>query len=300
MGDKYGGKLTVNFGSSFFGFFSSSIKIDIGVGYDSRKFAKRTNKSNLGNFNAIFYDNDAPSRNTPDQCKLSAPICTGKPKPTGSTTSSVASATSTTKATSKATTTSQPTTSSKATSTTKATSQATTTSKATSQATTSKATSTAPVTTAPTATPKVCTNTPYTPYYPAIETGYTTNPALSGTTTAGQACPTTPEDGTYCGFINPQDPCAAQPDGYGPVPTPDTASAFRDFEKLHASASAAPSIISSDAEGEQYEKVFEDLDGSVSAQSYLGSYTFKTYDVEECASKCDCTELCSSFNIFAE
>merc|ERR1712113_141880 len=88
--------------------------------------------------------------------------------------------------------------------------------------------------------------------------------------------------------------------GYGPVPTPDTASAFRDFEKLHASASAAPSIIASDAEGEQYEKVFEDLDGSVSAQSYLGSYTFKTYDVEECASKCDCTELCSSFNIFAE
>merc|ERR1712072_742442 len=131
---------------------------------------------------------------------------------------------------------------------------------ATSQATTSKATSTAPVTTAPTATPKVCTNTPYTPYYPAIETGYTTDPALTGTTTAGQACPTTPEDGTYCGFINPQDPCAAQPDGYGPVPTPDTAS----------------------------------------AQSYLGSYTFKTYDVEECASKCDCTELCSSFNIFAE
>merc|ERR1712050_277578 len=39
---------------------------------------------------------------------------------------------------------------------------------------------------------------------------------------------------------------------------------------------------------------------AVSAQSYLGSYTFKTYDVEECASKCDCTELCSSFNIFAE
>merc|ERR1712014_569546 len=120
----------------------------------------------------------------------------------------------TTKATSKATTTSQPTTSSKATSQATTTSQPTTSSKATSQTTTSKATSTAPVTTAPTATPKVCTNTPYTPYYPAIETGYTTNPALSGTTTAGQACPTTPEDGTYCGFINPQDPCAAQPDGY--------------------------------------------------------------------------------------
>ncbi|KAI6860116.1 hypothetical protein KC334_g21401, partial [Hortaea werneckii] len=175
--DSWRGQLTVKFGGGWFGLFSSSIKIDIGTGYDSRKFAKRTSKSKYGNFNAIFYDNDAPSRNTPDQCKLSAPICTGKPKPTGSTTSSVASATSTTKATSKATTTSQPTTSSKATSQATTTSQPTTSSKATSQATTSKATSTAPVTTAPTATPKVCTNSPYTPYYPAIETGYTTNPA---------------------------------------------------------------------------------------------------------------------------
>ncbi|KAI6860081.1 hypothetical protein KC334_g21417, partial [Hortaea werneckii] len=174
--DSWRGQLTVKFGGGWFGLFSSSIKIDIGTGYDSRKFAKRTSKSKYGNFNAIFYDNDAPSRNTPDQCKLSAPICTGKPKPTGSTTSSVASATST-KATSQATTTSQPTTSSKVTSQATTSSQPITSSKATSQATTSQATSTAPVTTAPTATPKVCTNSPYTPYYPAIETGYTTNPA---------------------------------------------------------------------------------------------------------------------------
>merc|ERR1712072_1327394 len=97
--DSWRGQLTVKFGGGWFGLFSSSIKIDIGTGYDSGKFAKRTSKSKYGNFNAIFYDNDAPSRNTPDQCKLSAPICTGKPKPTGSTTSSVASATSTTKAT---------------------------------------------------------------------------------------------------------------------------------------------------------------------------------------------------------
>lgn len=44
----------------------------------------------------------------------------------------------------------------------------------------------------------------YTPYYPALATGYTTDPALTATTSAGQACPTTPEDGTYCGFINPE------------------------------------------------------------------------------------------------
>ena len=63
-------------------------------------------------------------------------------------------------------------------------------------------------------------NTTYTPYYPALATGYTTDPALSAsrTTTAGQPCVTHPEAGTYCGFINPLDPCAPQPDGYGPVP----------------------------------------------------------------------------------
>ena len=82
------------------------------------------------------------------------------------------------------------------------------------------------ITTAVTATSTAANNkrgipdTTYTPYYPALATGYTTDPALSATrtTTAGQACVTQPEAGTYCGFINPEDPCAPQPDGYGPVP----------------------------------------------------------------------------------
>lgn len=43
-----------------------------------------------------------------------------------------------------------------------------------------------------------------TPYYAALATGYTTDPALTATTSAGQACPTQPEAGTYCGFINPE------------------------------------------------------------------------------------------------
>lgn len=47
------------------------------------------------------------------------------------------------------------------------------------------------------------TTSGYTPYYAALATGYTTDPALTATTSAGQACPTTPEAGTYCGFINP-------------------------------------------------------------------------------------------------
>ncbi|KAI6849032.1 hypothetical protein BTJ68_00414 [Hortaea werneckii EXF-2000] len=159
---------------------------------------------------------------------------------------------------------------------------------------------------APTEVTSVCTfTTPITssntgtPYYPALSTTSTTNPGLTGTTSAGQACATTPEDGTFCGFINPEDPCAPQPDGYGPVPSPDTASAFLAYPSLHAMASAAPTIIGSQCNTE-YEQVFVDEDGSVSAQSYLGLYTLDSYDANLCAAKCDATNLCTAFNIYAE
>ena len=35
----------------------------------------------------------------------------------------------------------------------------------------------------------------------------------SSTAASASSCPTQPEAGTYCGFINPEDPCAPQPDG---------------------------------------------------------------------------------------
>jgi hypothetical protein len=43
----------------------------------------------------------------------------------------------------------------------------------------------------------------------------TTQNLSTGTATnsSGIACLTTPEAGTYCGFISPDDPCAVQPDG---------------------------------------------------------------------------------------
>lgn len=136
----------------------------------------------------------------------------------------------------------------------------------------------------------------YTPYYPALATSYTTDPALaaSKTTTAGQACVTQPEAGTYCGFINPLDACAPQPDGYGPVPSPDTASAFLAFPKLHQSAQAAPTSVPS-KDGNQYSQVFKDLQGSVSGSSYLGLYTLSTYSAADCAARCDATDLCTAF-----
>ena len=146
-----------------------------------------------------------------------------------------------------------------------------------------------------------CPTSAYTPYYPALKTGYTTDPALSATktTTANQPCATQPEDGTYCGFINPLDPCAPQPDGYGPVPKPDTADAFLQDPELHAFAQKAPATVPS-VGNTVYKQVFRDLNAATSAQSYLGLRTLESYDVQTCAAFCDCNELCTAFNIFVE
>ncbi len=50
---------------------------------------------------------------------------------------------------------------------------------------------------------------------PSKSTSQTSGTATTSSTTA---CPTVPEAGTYCGFINPEDPCAPQPDGWSPKP----------------------------------------------------------------------------------
>lgn len=48
--------------------------------------------------------------------------------------------------------------------------------------------------------------------YPAPSKS-TSQTSGTATTSSSTACPTVPEAGTYCGFINPEDPCAPQPDG---------------------------------------------------------------------------------------
>lgn len=111
--------------------------------------------------------------------------------------------------------------------------------------------------------------------------------------TTDPACPTPYEVGTYCGFINPEDPCAIQPDGYGPVSDPDTVEAFRNNEALHEMAKSAE-----DPKG--YANTFKDLSAAVNANSYLGYRTLKTYDVQGCADWCDEKDLCTAFNIYIE
>lgn len=54
----------------------------------------------------------------------------------------------------------------------------------------------------------------------------TVQQSSTSTTSSSTACPTVPEAGTYCGFINPEDPCAVQPAGSGPQVQPDTVAAF--------------------------------------------------------------------------
>ncbi|KAH9231673.1 hypothetical protein K456DRAFT_426199 [Colletotrichum gloeosporioides 23] len=101
------------------------------------------------------------------------------------------------------------------------------------------------------------------------------------------------EVGTYCGFINPEDPCAPQPAGSGPQVQPDTASAFQAYAPFHSMASNAPTPTG-------YAQTFKDLGASVNANSYLGLYTLTSYDVAQCAAYCDKTDLCTGINIYIE
>ncbi|TKA69522.1 hypothetical protein B0A49_07182 [Cryomyces minteri] len=85
------------------------------------------------------------------------------------------------------------------------------------------------------------------------------------------SCPTVPEAGTYCGFINPEDPCAIQPDGYGPKVTPDTTGAFLAYPDFHTTAKNAKTP-------KGYVNTFTDLNDAL----------------------CDNTTLCTAFNIYIE
>ena len=113
------------------------------------------------------------------------------------------------------------------------------------------------------------------------------------TTSSSTACPTTPEEGTYCGFINPEDACAPQPDGYGPKVTPDTVDAFMNYAPFHKDAQNA-------ATPKGYKNVFKDLNASTSANSYLGLHTLTSYSTSDCSAWCDNTTLCTAFNIYIE
>ncbi|KAH6668722.1 hypothetical protein B0J14DRAFT_674191 [Halenospora varia] len=128
-----------------------------------------------------------------------------------------------------------------------------------------------------------------------------TKPSTTGTATTSleSSCPTEPEAGTYCGFINPEDPCAPQPDDmflpvlrYAQV-TPDTVAAFYAYAPFHQEAQAAKAPSG-------YASTFVDLTPSISANIYLSLTTLQTYDVSGCSTLCNNKDLFTGFNIFVE
>ena len=74
---------------------------------------------------------------------------------------------------------------------------------------------------------------------------------------------------------------------------PDTPAAFEAYPQFTYDALTAPTPAS-------YVEVFQNLNASVNANSYLGLYTLSSYDVEGCSQWCDNTTLCTAFNIYVE
>jgi hypothetical protein len=111
--------------------------------------------------------------------------------------------------------------------------------------------------------------------------------------TSNAACPTAIEVGTYCGFINPLDPCAAQPNAYGPPTTPDTVDAFKSNKQYSDLALNAKTPSG-------YTQSFSNYGGSVTGSGYLGYKLLTSYDPSACSAYCEETDTCTGFNIFIE
>lgn len=87
--------------------------------------------------------------------------------------------------------------------------------------------------------------------------------------------------------------CASQPLGSGPVPSPDTDTAFLSSTDLSAAANNAVTPNG-------YYNTFTNLQGSSNSYGYLGFTTLASYDVQACASTCDAIRGCSGINIYFE
>ncbi|KAJ0156322.1 hypothetical protein CTA2_12788 [Colletotrichum tanaceti] len=101
-----------------------------------------------------------------------------------------------------------------------------------------------------------------------------------------------------------------EPDGYGPVPSPDTYDSFMSWTALDDIANNAPVP-------EGYFSVFSDLKASVSGSGYQGLYTLTSFDPIRCQQACffffflfspslsapvycDAAPACYGFNMFME
>ena len=136
-------------------------------------------------------------------------------------------------------------------------------------------------------------------------------PAPVPTTTVGPITTDTPQRKRRSLEILKRDgDCSPQPTGSGPIPTPDTVSAFladpdyqvtilRTLHKklllilLQTSATSAPTP-------DGYSLSFSNAQASLSASNYMGLYTLTSFDTLGCASLCDRAAGCQAFNIYIE
>ncbi|KAH9835104.1 putative carbohydrate-binding -like protein [Teratosphaeria destructans] len=92
------------------------------------------------------------------------------------------------------------------------------------------------------------------------------------------------------------DSCVAEPTGYGPLPTPNTAAAFPAFPAFASAANTAPTPP-------LYWQTYANLNGSQLATpstTYLGYHEIPSYDPATCAALCDATAGCVGVNLYFE
>ena len=98
------------------------------------------------------------------------------------------------------------------------------------------------------------------------------------------------KDGSTNGSKMKRAACDPQWTGKGPIPNPDTASAFLAYGPFASAASSAPVPTG-------YNLAFKDLKAENNALGYMGFTLLDTYDTQLCAKKCDAIYGCNAFNI---
>jgi hypothetical protein len=92
-------------------------------------------------------------------------------------------------------------------------------------------------------------------------------------------------------------PCSQQPVGYGPIPSPNTDTAFSAFTTFASVANAAVAPTG-------WQRTFTNLNASElydpATMSYLGYQTMTTYDAGQCLALCDSTTGCVGANLYYE
>ncbi|USW52741.1 hypothetical protein Slin15195_G060600 [Septoria linicola] len=90
--------------------------------------------------------------------------------------------------------------------------------------------------------------------------------------------------------------CSSQaplPQGSGPVASPDTVSAFYALPTIANAATSAPTPAN-------YTVAYTNLEATSNAGGYQGFSLLSSYDVAECARRCNANDGCTSFNIAFE